>query len=145
MPRLHVQFTSEHPPTKPVLTFNLSLRLKVNTCQFDPVPVSSALCTAIIISCVVFCAVLNICMGFLDSYLRLPRYQRVLLGLAGVTLGWYGPSLMQYIFVEPGLFRFNRVSPPPLPKEQSLALVAEEDDHQSNRQTDARSFSSKTN
>ena len=48
-------------------------------------------------------------MGFLESYLRLPRYQRVVLGLAGVALGWYGPSLMQYLFEEPhGLLRFNK-------------------------------------
>ena len=33
-------------------------------------------------------------MAFLESYLRLPRWQRVLLGVAGVVVGWYGPSLM---------------------------------------------------
>ena len=33
-------------------------------------------------------------MAFLESYLRLPRWQRVLLGIAGVVVGWYGPSLM---------------------------------------------------
>ncbi len=38
-------------------------------------------------------------MGFLQSYLRLPKYQRILLGLAGASLGWYGPRLMNYIFL----------------------------------------------
>ena len=42
-------------------------------------------------------------MGFLESYLRLPRYQRVLIGLTGITVGWYGPSFMQYLFVDPGV------------------------------------------
>ena len=37
-------------------------------------------------------------MGFLQSYLRLPRYQRVLLGLAGISVGWYGPDLMSQLF-----------------------------------------------
>ena len=37
-------------------------------------------------------------MGFLQSYLRLPRYQRVLLGLAGIAVGWYGPDLMSQLF-----------------------------------------------
>lgn len=40
------------------------------------------------------------CMGFLQSYFRLPRYQRVVLGLAGVALGLYGPTLMSYVFLE---------------------------------------------
>ena len=44
-------------------------------------------------------------MGFLESYLRLPRYQRVLLGLVGITVGWYGPSFMQYLFVNPGVLK----------------------------------------
>lgn len=38
----------------------------------------------------------------LQSYLRLPRYQRVLIGVAGLALGWYGPSLMTYLFIDPG-------------------------------------------
>ena len=38
-------------------------------------------------------------MGFLQSYLRLPRYQRVLLGLVGVAVGWYGPELMSQLFL----------------------------------------------
>ena len=33
-------------------------------------------------------------MGFLQSYLRLPRWQRVLLGVSGVVVGLYGPSLL---------------------------------------------------
>ncbi len=39
-------------------------------------------------------------MGFLQSYLNLPRYQRVLLGLSGVAIGWYGPSIMNYLFLD---------------------------------------------
>lgn len=39
-------------------------------------------------------------MGFLQSYLRLPRYQRVVLGLVGIGVGWYGPSAMNYLFVD---------------------------------------------
>lgn len=46
-------------------------------------------------------------MGFLESYLRLPRYQRVLIGLTGITVGWYGPSFMQYLFVDPGVLRLR--------------------------------------
>lgn len=42
----------------------------------------------------------SLCMGFLQSYLRLPRYQRVVLGLAGVALGWYGPTLMGFMFLK---------------------------------------------
>lgn len=42
-------------------------------------------------------------MGFLESYLRLPRYQRVLLGLTGIVIGWYGPSVMQRLFGENGV------------------------------------------
>lgn len=38
-------------------------------------------------------------MGFLQSYLRLPKYQRILLGVSGIALGWYGPSLMSYLFL----------------------------------------------
>lgn len=38
-------------------------------------------------------------MGFLQSYLSLPRYQRVLLGLTGVAVGWYGPDLMSKLFL----------------------------------------------
>lgn len=41
-------------------------------------------------------------MGFLQSYLRLPRYQRVLLGLSGVALGWFGPDLMSKLFLSSG-------------------------------------------
>lgn len=54
-------------------------------------------------------------MGFLESYLRLPRYQRVLLGLVGVTVGWYGPSLMQYLFGQPDgvLPKFYKNKTPP--------------------------------
>ena len=42
-------------------------------------------------------------MGFLNSYLRLPRYQRILLGVAGIAIGWYGPSAMNYLFLQPGV------------------------------------------
>lgn len=38
-------------------------------------------------------------MGFLQSYLRLPRYQRILIGLVGVAIGWYGPDFMTYLFI----------------------------------------------
>ncbi len=38
-------------------------------------------------------------MGFLESYRRLPKYQRILLGVAGIALGWYGPNLMTYLFL----------------------------------------------
>lgn len=38
-------------------------------------------------------------MGFVQSYLRLPRYQRVVLGVVGLSLGWYGPSLMTHFFL----------------------------------------------
>lgn len=38
-------------------------------------------------------------MGFLQSYLRLPRYQRIVLGLTGIALGWYGPKLMGFFFL----------------------------------------------
>lgn len=38
-------------------------------------------------------------MGFLKSYLSLPRYQRVLLGVVGVAVGWYGPNLMSALFI----------------------------------------------
>lgn len=41
-------------------------------------------------------------MGFLQSYLRLPRYQRVLLGVTGVALGWFGPDLMSKLFLSGG-------------------------------------------
>ena len=41
-------------------------------------------------------------MGFWESYLRLPRYQRVLLGLAGVAVGWYGPDFMSYVLAQGG-------------------------------------------
>ncbi len=40
-------------------------------------------------------------MGFLASYRRLPRYQRVLLGLTGVVIGWCGPSIMSNLFKVP--------------------------------------------
>jgi hypothetical protein len=42
----------------------------------------------------------NFPMGFLQSYLRLPRYQRVLLGLVGIGVGWYGPTFMNYLFLD---------------------------------------------
>lgn len=38
-------------------------------------------------------------MGFLRSYLSLPRYQRVLIGLVGVAVGWYGPDFMSSLFL----------------------------------------------
>jgi hypothetical protein len=38
-------------------------------------------------------------MGFLKSYLSLPRYQRVLIGLVGAGIGWYGPYLMDTLFL----------------------------------------------
>ncbi len=45
-----------------------------------------------------FSAELACClMGFLESYRRLPRYQRVLLGLVGIGVGWYGPTIMSYL------------------------------------------------
>ena len=44
-------------------------------------------------------------MSFLQSYLRLPRYQRALLGLAGVFVGWYGPSWMSHLFLGSGARR----------------------------------------
>ena len=47
-------------------------------------------------------------MGFLESYLRLPRYQRVLLGLAGIVVGWYGPSWMNYLFLDLGIMQGGR-------------------------------------
>ena len=47
-------------------------------------------------------------MGFLESYLRLPRYQRVLLGLAGIAIGWYGPSWMNYLFLDLGIMQGGR-------------------------------------
>ena len=43
-------------------------------------------------------------MGFLDSYRRLSRVQRVALGVCGIVVGWYGPSWMSYVFLDPGLF-----------------------------------------
>ena len=62
-------------------------------------------------------------MGFLDSYRRLPRYQRVLLGLVGITVGWCGPSFMQYLFVDPGVLRArprgSRAIPPAIPTNQN--------------------------
>ena len=44
-------------------------------------------------------------MGFLQSYLSLPRYQRVVIGLAGVAVGWYGPELMSKLFLREGKAR----------------------------------------
>jgi len=38
-------------------------------------------------------------MGILQSYLNLPRYQRIILGVGGVALGWYGPNIMTYLFI----------------------------------------------
>ena len=43
------------------------------------------------------------CMGFWSSYKRLPRSQRILLGLTGIVIGWYGPSWMTYLVQDPGL------------------------------------------
>ena len=48
-------------------------------------------------------------MGFLESYRRLPRYQRILLGLTGVVVGWYGPSVMHYLFGETGVFKARTI------------------------------------
>lgn len=39
-------------------------------------------------------------MGFVQSYLKLPRYQRILLGLTGIAIGWYGPTLMTFLFLK---------------------------------------------
>ena len=47
-------------------------------------------------------------MGFLQSYRRLSRPQRVTLGLLGVAIGWYGPSFMNYLFLESRLAGENR-------------------------------------
>ena len=49
-------------------------------------------------------------MGFLKSYKALPRYQKIILGACGIFIGWYGPSGMNYLFVEPGVFNINRKS-----------------------------------
>ena len=65
-------------------------------------------------------------MGFLESYLRLPRYQRVLLGLVGITVGWYGPSLMQYLFLDPGVLKGRSRAPAP-----TLTVTTNTDDHRS--------------
>lgn len=39
-------------------------------------------------------------MGFVRSYLQLPRYQRVLIGCIGIAVGWYGPTAMSYLLLE---------------------------------------------
>ena len=39
-------------------------------------------------------------MGFVRSYLQLPRYQRILIGCIGIAVGWYGPTVMSYLFLE---------------------------------------------
>ena len=39
-------------------------------------------------------------MGFVESYLGLPRYQRIILGLVGIGVGWYGPTFMNYLFLD---------------------------------------------
>lgn len=44
-------------------------------------------------------------MGFLQSYRRLSRNQKVIIGLLGVVIGWYGPSVMSYIFLESGTLK----------------------------------------
>ena len=49
-------------------------------------------------------------MGFLDSYRRLSRRQRVFLGICGVLIGWYGPSWMTYVFLGSGSEKENTPS-----------------------------------
>lgn len=51
-------------------------------------------------------------MGFWSSYKRLPRYQRVFIGVSGMLIGWYGPSWMSYLFIEPGVLRRQEAPPP---------------------------------
>lgn len=51
-------------------------------------------------------------MGFWDSYKRLPKYQRVLLGVSGIVVGWYGPTWMNYLFLEPGVLVNDKNTPP---------------------------------
>lgn len=58
-------------------------------------------------------------MSFVKSYLRLPRYQRVLLGLAGVVVGWYGPSWMSRLFLGSGADRGGRPSEHPAEESKS--------------------------
>lgn len=38
-------------------------------------------------------------MGFIQSYFRLPRYQKIVIGLLGITVGLCGPSVMDYLFL----------------------------------------------
>ena len=50
-------------------------------------------------------------MGFLASYKRLPRGQRILLGLTAMVIGWYGPSWMSYLFLESKLAGSPKILP----------------------------------
>lgn len=47
-------------------------------------------------------------MGFWSSYKRLPRSQRLLIGISGIIIGWYGPSWMNYLFVDPGFLTIKK-------------------------------------
>ena len=40
-------------------------------------------------------------MSVLDSYRRLSKAQKVILGICGVLIGWYGPSVMSRLFLAP--------------------------------------------
>ncbi len=50
--------------------------------------------------------------ALVQHYKRLPRYQKVLLGVVGIVLGWYGPFLMNYAFLDPGLLRVRGTKDP---------------------------------
>ena len=40
-------------------------------------------------------------MSVLDSYRRLSKAQKVVIGICGVLIGWYGPSVMSRLFLVP--------------------------------------------
>ena len=45
--------------------------------------------------------------GFWANFKKLPRSRRIGLGLVGMVVGWYGPSVTTYLFVEPGILKIN--------------------------------------
>ena len=40
-------------------------------------------------------------MSVLSSYRRLSKAQKITLGLCGIVIGWYGPSVMSRLFLVP--------------------------------------------